>query len=74
MIRAALPPPPPLSRQVSNRLAGLCDELFRLPALAMLKLDHNRIPSIPPAVEKLGCAADPAHSSREGRDCRRPSQ
>ena len=42
--------------QVHNELGGLCDELFRIPSLAMLKLDHNRIPEIPPAIERLGSA------------------
>ncbi len=53
-----------------NELEGLCEELFRLPSLAMLKLDHNRIPEIPPAIERLGsplpARPDPARAARTG--------
>ena len=39
--------------QEHNELTGLCDELFRLPGLAMLKLDYTRSRTIPPAIERL---------------------
>ncbi len=45
--------------QVHNELTGLCEELFRLPSLAMLKLDYNKIPEIPPAIERVGSAPGP---------------
>ncbi len=54
--------------QVHNELGGLCDELFRLPSLAMLKLDNNKIPEIPPAIERLGSAV----STRPHARCAAP--
>ena len=47
-----------------NELGGLCDELFRLPSLAMLKLDYNSIPEIPPAIERLAYALSPRPGPR----------